>query len=205
MVPTELPCIAIMLGLLPLLQCQHTSTSIYMYICMYMHMHAGRSVCCRLRGTNLEGGQERNVITARFPGKLQLHCISFLLLVLRRRPQHKIIKISAYSTLIKFPLRTHEGNDKGLFNRTKSNSVHIPHCTYIYTYQGNDKGFFEAKTTSDGEHRVQAGEDGRKQDDLADAGAHGETGQVAAQRSQLLPARERILQRNTRYLLSAKF
>lgn len=50
------------------------------------------------------------------------------------------------------------------------------------TYQGYEEGVFEAERSGDGEDGVQAAQQSPEQDELADVGLHGETGQVETQR-----------------------
>ncbi len=64
------------------------------------------------------------------------------------------------------------------------------------TYQRYDERFLEAQGTSYGEHGVQAGEHGGKQDDLANPGIHREVRQVVAQRRELLTSIQCILRKD---------
>ena len=57
---------------------------------------------------------------------------------------------------------------------------------YAWSHQGDDERFLETEGTGDGEDRVKAGEDGCKEDNLANAWTDGEVGQVVAERGQLL-------------------
>lgn len=56
----------------------------------------------------------------------------------------------------------------------------------VWSYQGDNKWLLEAEGTGNGEDRVKAGEDGSKEDDLANAWTDGEVSQVVAERGQLL-------------------
>ena len=71
----------------------------------------------------------------------------------------------------------------------KRNDLQFLHRTAMYcvwSYQGDNKWLLEAEGTGNGEDRVKAGEDGSKEDDLANAWTDGEVSQVVAERGQLL-------------------
>lgn len=66
------------------------------------------------------------------------------------------------------------------------------------TYQGYEEGVFEAERSGHGEDGVEAAQQSSEQDELADVGLHGETGQVETQRREILRMVQRILTQNTR-------
>lgn len=63
----------------------------------------------------------------------------------------------------------------------------------LATYQRYEERVFEAERSGNGEHGVEAAQQGSEQDEFADVRLHGQTGQVDAQRRQVFIAVQSVL------------